>query len=151
MTPDPQTTEKSIFKNPILYSSVILLVVAIYVVFLLVSRHQSAIDFERQKAEKAAALRREDDRAAVEQLGGSDFAVRALYVSPAAIHRGGSAQLCYDVSNAKTVSLDPPEGQVWPSHSRCLPISPKKTTTYTLTIADANGQTLSQSVELKVQ
>jgi hypothetical protein len=74
-----------------------------------------------------------------------------MYVAPAVIKRGDSAQLCYDVANAKTVTLDPPAGEVWPSHSRCLPLSPKKTTNYTLTIKDASGQAVSQSVELKVE
>ena len=122
-----------------------------YVGFLILSRYESNRDFERRNAEKAAEQQREEDRAAIEQLGGSELAIRALYVSPASIHRGQSAQLCYDVANAKTVTLDPPVGEVWPSHNRCLDLSPRKTTTYTLTIADASGKSASQSVELQVR
>ena len=149
---DTQTPpRKSIFKNPYLYSAIVFVVALIYVAFLFVSRNESNRDFERRNAEKATEQRRADDRAAIEQLGGSEFAIRALYVSPATIHRGESAQLCYDVANAKTVTLDPPAGQVWPSHSRCLNLSPRKTTTYTLTIADASGKSISQSVQLRVR
>jgi len=149
---DTQTPpQKSIFKNPHLYSVIAIVVALAYVIFLFVSRYESRRTFERRNAEKAAEQRRADDRAAIEQLGGSDLAIRALYVSPAIIHRGESAQLCYDVANAKTVTLDPPVGQVWPSHSRCLDLSPKKTTTYTLTIADASGKSASQSVQLQVR
>jgi len=143
--------QKSFFKNPYLYSAIALVVVLAYVAFLFVSRRVSNRAFEERSAEKAAEQRRADDRAAVEQLGGSELAVRALYVSPAIIHRGQSAQLCYDVANAKTVTLDPPEGQVWPSHTRCLDLSPRKTTTYTLTISDASGKSISQFVELQVR
>jgi len=143
--------QKSIFKNPHLYSVVVVVVALAYVIFLFVSRYESRRAFEQRNAEKAAEQRRADDRAAIEQLGGSDLAIRALYVSPAIIHRGDSAQLCYDVANAKTVTLDPPVGQVWPSHSRCLDLLPKKTTTYTLTIADASGKSASQSVQLQVR
>ena len=128
-----------------------LVCVAIYVGFVLLTRYESNRDFERRDAAQKAEQRREEDRRAVEQLGGSDLAIRSLYVSPPQIHRGEKAQLCYDVANAKTVTLDPPEGEVWPSHSRCVDLTPKKTTTYTLTIADTSGKTATQSVELQVQ
>jgi len=148
--PVPQDSRKSPWKNPYVYSGAILVCVAIYVGFVLLTRYESNRDFERRDAAQKAEQRREEDRRAVEQLGGSDLAIRSLYVSPPQIHRGEKAQLCYDVANAKTVTLDPPEGEVWPSHSRCVDLTPKKTTTYTLTIADTSGKTATQSVDLQV-
>src|SRR5580700_7123436 len=152
---DPQTTpdseKKSVLKNPLVCSSLLILVVAGYVAYVLLSRYESNRQYVERNTEKQAEQRREDDRRAVEQLGGSDLAIRSMYVAPAAIKRGESAQLCYDVANAKTVTLDPPVGEVWPSHSRCLALSPRKTTTYTLTIKDAAGKTVSQTVELPVR
>jgi hypothetical protein len=142
--------KKSPLKNPYLYSSIVILAVMAYVAYVLVTRYESNRQFERRKIEKATEQRREDDRKAIEQLGGSELSIRGLYLSPESIRRGETAQLCYDVANAKTVSLDPPEAEVWPSHSRCVNLSPKKTTTYTLTIADAACHAASQSVELKV-
>ena len=142
--------KKSPLKNPYLYSSIVILAVMAYVAFVLVTRYESNRQFERRNIEKATEQRREDDRKAIEQLGGSELSIRGLYLSPESIRRGETAQLCYDVANAKTVSLDPPEAEVWPSHSRCVNLSPKKTTTYTLTIAGPTGQKASQSVELKV-
>jgi hypothetical protein len=142
--------KKSPLKNPYLYSSIVILAVMAYVAYVLVTRYESNRQFERRKIEKATEQRREDDRKAIEQLGGSELSIRGLYLSPESIRRGETAQLCYDVANAKTVSLEPPEAEVWPSHSRCVNLSPKKTTTYTLTIADAAGHAASQSVELKV-
>ncbi|MGB7847356.1 MAG: hypothetical protein WBL63_17210 [Candidatus Acidiferrum sp.] len=139
--------QKSIFKSHHLYSAIVIVLAVAYVVFVFVSRSKS----NQRIAEKAAEQRGADDRAALEQLGGSKLAIRALYVSPDVIHRGESMQLCYDVANAKTVTLDPPEGQVWPSHFRCLDLSPQKTTTYTLTIADTSGKSLSQSVQMQVR
>src|ERR1700690_4304218 len=150
MTNGLNTPQKTPYKNPFVYSSFIIVAVLAYVAYILVSRYQSNRAFEKRTIEQQTEQRREDDRRTIEQLGGSELAVRALYVSPAIIRRGESAQLCYDVANAKTVALDPPAGAVWPSHSRCINISPKKTTTYTLTIADASGKTASQTVELKV-
>jgi hypothetical protein len=147
-TPPPP---KSPFKNPLLYSSVVIFVVALYVSYVLFARYESNKQYERQTKARQAEQRREDDRLAVEQLGGSELAIRGLYISPRSIHPGESAQLCYDVANAKTVTLDPPAGEVWPSHSRCVNVSPRKTTTYTLTIQDAAGKSVSQSVELPVR
>jgi hypothetical protein len=148
---DVQTPpQKSIFRNPHLYSVMVLVVGLAYVIFLFLSRYESRRAFEKRSAEKAAEQRRTEDRAAIEQLGGSELAIRAFYVSPATIHHGESAQLCYDVANAKTVNLDPPAGQVWPSHFRCLDISPSKTTTYTLTITDSSGKSVTQSAQLQV-
>ena len=149
MDPTPAPS-KSIFRNPYLYSAIIFLGVAAYAVFLFIARYESNREYNRRNALKAAEQQRREDRAVIEQLGGTELAIRALCVSPKAIRRGESAQLCYDVTNAQTVSLDPPAGQVWPSHNRCIDLSPQKTTSYTLTIADASGKTASQSVELAV-
>jgi hypothetical protein len=147
---EPQDS-KSVFKKPIVYTGILAVGILIYVGFVMYSRYQSNKAFEQRNAAKAAEQRHADDVAAVQQLGGSDLAIRSLYVSPALIHPGEKAQLCYDVDNAKTVTLDPPAGEVWPSHTRCLDLSPTKTTTYTLTIADDKGQSTSQSVKLEVK
>jgi hypothetical protein len=142
---------KSPLKKPLFYSSIIALVIAGYVTFTLFTRWESTRTIEKRDAVKAAEERRADDQTAIEQLGGSELAIRSLYISPAVVHRGEKAQLCYDVANAKTVRLDPPAGEVWPSHYRCLDVAPTKTTKYTLTITDAKGQSASQDVELKVR
>ena len=151
MNPDPQIPRKSLFRNPFLYFSIAIAVAAAYVVLVLLSRYDSSRQIERRNAERQAEQRREGDRGAIELLGGSELAIRAFYIAPAIIHRGESAEICYDVANAKNVALDPPEAEVWPSHSRCFHVSPKRTTTYTLTIADATGKTLTQSIELAVR
>jgi hypothetical protein len=151
MTSETPSPPKSPLKNPYLYSSVLIIGVILYVSYVIYSRYESSKDYERQTRQRQAEQRREEDRLAVEQLGGSELAIRGLYISPRAIHPGETAQLCYDVANAKTVTLDPPAGDVWPSHSRCLIISPRKSTTYTLTITDAAGKTVSQAVELPVR
>jgi hypothetical protein len=147
----PQTGQKSPLKNPFLYSSLLVLFVALYVGYILLSRHESLLLLEKRSAAQQAEKRHEDDVQAIDQLGGSDLSIRSLYLSPPAVHPGDAAQLCYDVANAKTVALDPPVAEVWPSHSRCIDLAAKRTTTYTLTVSDAAGKTLSQSVELKVR
>jgi hypothetical protein len=145
------TPQKSIFKNPYLYFAIVFGVVIAYLVVLFAYRYESNREYKRHIQQKAAEQRRQEDQAAIEQLGGSALAIRALYVSPPVIRHGETAQLCYDVANAKTISITPPVGDVWPSHDRCLDISPAKTTTYTLTIAGSTGQAASQTVQLQVR
>jgi len=110
---DQSSPQKSALKNPLLYSTVTLFCVAAYVVFILYTRHESARRYEEQTKARQDAQRRAEDTAAVEQLGGSELAIRAFYVSPRGVERGQSAQLCYDVANATQVTLDPPVGAVW--------------------------------------
>jgi hypothetical protein len=146
-----QSTRKSQFRDPFFYSGLLILFVAAFVFYVMLERYLSKRAFEDLMAREQAAKRIEDDRRAIEQLGGSELAIRGLYLSPRIIHPGQSAQLCYDVANAKSVTLDPPVAEVWPSHSRCIDLKLKKSTTFTLTIADAAGKTVSQSIGLKVQ
>ncbi len=151
MTPEPQIPRKSPLKNPLLYLSLAIVAVAAYVVFVFLSRHDTNRQIERRNAERQAEQRREEDRKEIEILGGSDLAIRAFYVAPGIIRHGESAEICYEVANAKTVTLDPPEAEVWPSHSRCFRVTPNRTTNYTLTISDTAGKTVSQSVEVTVR
>jgi hypothetical protein len=151
MNLESSTSPKSPWRNPLLYTSAILAGAALYVAYILYSRYDSNRRYEQQNRQQQNEQRHEDDVRAVEQLGGSDLAIRGLYVSPSVISAGQSAQLCYDVANAKTVALDPPVASVWPSHSRCIDLAPRKTTVYKLSITGANGDVVSQTVELRVR
>lgn len=146
---EPQPT-KSIFKNPLLYSSIALGIAALVAGWILFSRWQENRDIDRRTAEERAQKQRENDRATLEQLGGKELAIQNFYASPGIVHRG-ETQLCYGVANAKTVKLEPQPNPVWPSYSRCVDVAPKKDTVYTLTIEDAAGNTKSQTVEVKVR
>jgi len=147
--PDPQ--KKSAFKNPLLYSWAVLGIAALVVCLILVSRWKENRDIERRAREAQTQQQREQDRAAIEQMGGKELGIQNFYAIPGVVRRGESVQLCYGVANAKTVKLEPQANPVWPSYSRCVDVTPTKTTTYTLTIADAAGNTRTQSLEVKVQ
>src|SRR5437660_4660239 len=150
MISENQAPKKSIFKNPFVYSSLLILVVAVYVGWIIFSRHQDTRAYDERAADAQAKKQREQDRAAVEQLGGNDLAIQMLYATPR-IHRGETAQVCFGVANAKTVTLEPQSGKVWPSHNLCVDVKPTKTTTYTLTANGSNGKTISQQVTVEVR
>ena len=151
MIGDDQLPKSNPARKLWLYSSPILLIVIVYSSWIMLSRWQE----NKQLEERAAQLARDKEKLQAQQtvdsLGGDRFDILSFYVSPGAIHKGDSAQLCYGVSNAKTVTLDPPIAEMWPSATRCFDITPTKTTNYTLTATDAQGNKKTLAVELKVQ
>lgn len=142
---------RSFFRNPLVYTSTLLVIGVIYVGGVLFVRWQNNRDIERRAAEKQAQENAANAQRAYESLGGSQFAILNFYVTPSLIRSGEATQLCYGVSNAKEVRLDPPAGSVWPSVSRCIAASPKKDTTYTLTAVDAQGNTRTATVSVQVR
>ncbi len=114
MNSEPQTSQKSLLKKPLLYSSLLILLVALYTGYVMFNRHESSLEFEKRTVAQQAEKLRENDRRTIDQLGGSELSIRGLYVSPEIVDPGEAAQLCYDVTNAKTVTLDPPVAEVWP-------------------------------------
>jgi hypothetical protein len=149
--PQPPPKTKTAFKNPLLYSSFLLGMVLLVVAWIFLSRWQENHSIERRSREEKSRKQLEDDRVALEQLGGKELAIQSFYASPGSIHKGESVQLCYGVANAKTLKLEPQPNAVWPSYARCVSVSPAKSTTYTLTISDASGNTKTQSVQVKVE
>ena len=147
----PNSPSKSIFKKSSFYSKVVLTIAALIVVWIFFSRWWQNRSIEYREEETAAAKQHADDQATLDQMGGKALAIQTFYASPGEIRRGQSIQLCYGVANAKTVKLEPVSNPVWPSYSRCVNDTPAKTTTYTLTIADAAGNTKSQSLTVQVR
>jgi len=76
--------------------------------------------------------------------------ITMFYAAKASAPREESNSLCYGVENASAVRLAPPVERVYPAFSHCVAISPRETTTYTLTAEDAKGQTSSQTVTVAV-
>ena len=131
-------------------SIVVFAAALLYVGWVFFSRWQQNRAFE-ERAAQARQAQKEQDQRTFEGMGGDRFDILAFYASPAVIHRGDSSTLCYSVSNAKSVSLDPPADAVWPSFERCVNVSPRKTTTYTFTATDAAGHTKSSTVVVEVR
>ena len=142
---------RSTFKNPLFYSSLVVVIAAVAVSWILFSRWQGTRQIERQTAQERAEKQKENDQIALEQFGGKEMAIQSFYASPGVVTRGQPVQLCYGVANAKTVKLEPQANPVWPSYNRCVDVTPKKDTTYTLTIDDGAGHSQSQQLEVKVR
>ena len=142
---------RAVFKNPLLYSSVVVGIALCVVLWILYSRWQDNRSIERRTHEENSRKQLESDRVTLQQMGGKELAIQSFYASPGAIHKGETTQLCYGVANAKSVQLEPQPNAVWPSYARCVSVSPAKSTTYTLTISDASGNTKMQSLQVIVE
>src|ERR1700733_9977465 len=151
MNEQPEVKKPNALRNLWLGFGGVLLIVLAYVGYTMWSRKTQDADLAYKQQAAKSAQQRESDGAGGDELGGSDFKILAFYASPGLIHRGETVDMCYGVSNAKTVKLDPPDGNVWPSANRCMQVTPKKTTTYTLTIEDGKGKTANQTLTITVK
>lgn len=101
-----------------------------------------------EQSQKDAELRK--DRK-VAQILGDGIKIISFYAAPGTIARGAHTSLCYGVTGAKTVTLDPPVGEVWPALTRCVPASPHKDTEYTLMADDGAGHRATETITVKVK
>ena len=128
-------------------TSAIVVLVFIYVGWVFYSRHRDV----REQEDRTRAAEAENAKFAVDKYGGDRVKILAFSLSSGAIRGGQTVQICYGVANAKTVKIEPPVGEIWPSMSRCLDAKPKKDTTYVLTVEDAAGHTDTAQLSIKVQ
>ena len=129
-------------------SLVAFLFVGLYVGWVFYSRWQA----NNTISEKAAEKERTQDRQTFEAMGGNRFEILVFAANPPVIQSGEKSSLCYSVSNAKAVKIEPQtEEPVWPAYSRCVHVSPRKSTKYTLTIDDGAGHSKTADVEVRVR
>jgi hypothetical protein len=151
MLPENRRSDRqNVLKNPLAYSSFLILAVVLYVGWIFFSRHREDRAYLERIRNERAEKQRASDQAALSQLGGSELSIQMLY-APAEIRRGETAQICYGVANAKSVTLTPQSSPVWPSHNLCVDVKPAKTTTYTLTATGADGKSVSQQITVAVR
>jgi hypothetical protein len=130
------------------YTTVALLIACAYVAWVFYSRYQS----NKEAAARIAAEQEAKRQTAVHAVFGSgEIRFTAFSVDDSVLRHGQSTELCYGVENAATVRIDPPIAQLKPTYHSCIEISPKTTTTYTITASDGKGHTESKSLTLPVK
>lgn len=130
------------------YTTALLIIVASYVGYIVFTRWQERREYSRQISQEEIAAARKS----YEAYGSGEVKVLNFNISPSVLRKGDTASLCYGVSNAKTVTIEPkPDENVWPSLARCVAASPRKTTKYTITAQDANGKMDTKDVTIIVQ
>jgi hypothetical protein len=145
----PARKESSILSRLLAITSVGIIVAGLYVAWTFYSRHQRT-----REAQQAVEKKQDDQRKRVAQqiFGSGEIKFSTFSISTSVLKRGETTQLCYGVVNAKAVKLDPPPPEpLKPSYRHCLDISPRKTTTYTITASNDKGESQSQSLTLRVE
>jgi hypothetical protein len=150
MLQQPEQKTPRTLRNMWTVFGVLAAIVVGYTAFVFWSRWQENQDLAAKQKTAQAAAQRDAAEKSVELLGGSDFKIISFYATPGKIQRGDTVDMCYGVSNAKSVKLDPPVANVWPSVDRCMQVSPKKTTTYTFTADDGKGNTKTAQLTIEV-
>ncbi len=128
------------------YLTVVLVLSLLYAGWTIFSRYRA----NQNAIQNAKTAEAEADKKVVDVYGDT-LKIMTFYASPGVVKRGEKALICYGVSNAKTVKIEPHVDDITPSLSRCMDVSPKRTTEYKLTAADAQGHTTTQSFVLRVE
>lgn len=124
------------------------IIVAIYVGYVVFTRWKERRTAARQEKQQVI----DSSRKTFEAYGSGQVTVLNFNISPAVMSKGDKGTLCYGVSNAKDVTIEPkPDEGVWPSTNRCVAVSPKTTTTYKITAQAADGKTATKDVTIVVQ
>jgi hypothetical protein len=120
---------------------------ALYSGWIFYSRRQIAAEAERQLQQKQV----DEDRRVVAEFGGDQLRILSFGATTGEVAPGGTVVLCYGVSNATEVKIEPGVEPIKPAVSHCLDVFPKKTTTYTLKAEDAKGNSKSASLTIRVR
>lgn len=118
----------------------------LWTTWILYSRRHSVAEAERQSQAKQA----EADRKVVAAFGGDQLTILGFSAAKGEVLAGGRVVLCYGVSNAAQVKIEPDVESIKPALSHCLEVFPKKTTTYRLKANDAKGNSKSASLTIRV-
>jgi hypothetical protein len=109
----------------------------------------------RWSTKKALIEKLDEQKPQSQQLsdiyGDGSVTVLLFYTTAASIAKGQTIQLCYGVISAESVRIEPPVGDIWPSASRCVDITPQKDTTYRLFAEDADGNSVTAETSIQVR
>lgn len=145
---EPERTKRSRLQAILPYTTVAMILAALYVGWVFYSRYES-----NRRAEQAIQRKRaEQNKQFLDQVYGSgEIRFTTMAADSGVVTRGQTTQLCYGVVNARTVKIDPPVEQLKPTYYHCMQVAPTKTTTYTITAADGAGHTKSESLTIQVK
>lgn len=142
-----QHDERSVIRKLLPFTTAAIIIAVLYVAWIFFSRWQ----LDRETRHRAEEQQREEAQKVVDAFGGNNVKILAFNATPGYVRRGETSMLCYGVSNAKTVHIEPELKDIWPSMNRCVEITPKKDTTYTITATDDKGHTQTATLQVKVE
>ncbi|HLM98468.1 MAG TPA: hypothetical protein VK335_04265 [Bryobacteraceae bacterium] len=136
----------SLLRRMLPFFTVVLLAAVAYDGWVFYSRWSDARQAERTRQEKEAAAAQRT----LDLLGGGGLKILSFYATPGIIHPGEHASLCYSVTGAQRVRMEPVIDELHPALSYCTQVTPAKDTEYKLIAEDAAGHSTTTSVTLRV-
>jgi len=151
MDSDPQMERKAHLNKLLVYAVIGVVVVVVYFVFLLISRHQAAREFEQRNTEMLNQQHRAEDQLTFNSSVAQGSA-SALFTLIPRLSGAGNPHRSAMTSSTRRPSASIRLWRKFGHRTRGVSGSrPKRTTTYTLTVTDANGKTATNNVEVKVR
>lgn len=144
----PERPKRSPLAAVLPYTSVAVVIAALYVAWVFYSRHEANV---KAQQERAAELAEKRQREAQTIFGSGGLSFRTWSADKAVVRAGEVAHICYGIVAATSVKIDPPVEQLKPSYLHCFEVRPKQTTTYKITAADAAGHTASEQLTIQVK
>jgi hypothetical protein len=134
-------------RRVVFWLSFVIVVALLYVGWVFYSRWNANREAVRAQTEKESS----QERKTLDAYGGGGLKILSFYAAPAVIARGGQTNLCYSVTGAKTVRMEPAVDAVWPSLTRCVQVSPRKDTEYKFIAEDGAGHSATNTVAVRVK
>src|SRR6184192_2301017 len=103
MASSPGDAPPALIRNPLPYTTIALIAAVLYVAWVFYSRWQET----REAEQRAAAKRAAENRFVLEAYGNGRVKILNFSLDPGVIRRGQESELCYGVSNAKMVTIEP--------------------------------------------
>ncbi len=129
------------------YTTAMLVIALLYLAYVFYSRW----DANHSREQAAADAKAKADARIVKMYGGGELKILSFYATNGVIHRGQKTTVCYGVSNASAVRIEPGIEPLKPAISHCVEAAPVKDTQYTLTAEDAAGHSASESFVVRVR
>jgi hypothetical protein len=136
------------FKRAQIPLTVALVITLAYLAYVFLARRTAEEHYEerQQRAEPTEAQKSKFNQT----YGGSAVKILQFYARDSQLAPGQSTLVCYGVVNAKSVRIDPPIGDIYPALNRCLEVTPKRDTRYTITAEGNDGKTETSSFTIAV-
>ncbi len=134
-------------RRVVFWLSLVILAALIYDGWIFYSRRSGSKEAVQEQADKEV----NQERKTIDAYGGGGLKILSFYAAPGTIARGSHTSLCYSVTGAKTLRMEPAVDAVWPALTRCVQVSPGKDTEYKLIAADEAGHSVTQSVAVTVR
>ena len=146
---EPERRETSVLRSILPYTTVAMLITALYVGWIFYSRYES----KKQALVEVEQKKHDAEKKSYAQVNpSSEVSFTTFGASAASVRPGETTQICYGVLNAKTVKMDPPVNDpLPPMYRHCFDIAPRKTTKYTMTADNGAGHSKTESIIVQVK